>query len=199
MTEQKKLLMNFLIFFIPMVEMVYEEIQSLCNFLFLKIEPANKVQIFFRKTCLQCVLNIIFHIVHCTNRNGMKQSFPCMYGHIYHGTIFFYFLEKCLKNFLCYPHCPLLRRILLITITPTIKVQILRSLPSLKALLIPYLPKNHITSSNHRNLPKTKLGRPFHGHQTGLRINTHMKFLYPKNMKYTAPLFSNMDVIKVYN
>jgi hypothetical protein len=61
------------------------------------------------------------------------------------------------------------------------------------------VPKNHITSFNHRNLPKTKLGRPFHGHQTGLRINTHMKFLYPKNMKYTAPLFSNMDVIKVYN
>jgi hypothetical protein len=150
MTEQKKLLMNFLIFFIPMVEMVYEEIQSLCNFLFLKIEPANKVQIFFRKTCLQCVLNIIFHIVHFTNRNGMKQSFPCMYDH--HNSYnkgpnptFFTFTESPSNSIL------------------TIKV-----------------PKNHITSFNHRNLPKTKLGRPFHGHQTGLRVNMHMKFLYPR-------------------
>jgi hypothetical protein len=35
---------------IPMVEMLQKEIQSLCNFFFLKIvkiEPANKVQSFF--------------------------------------------------------------------------------------------------------------------------------------------------------
>jgi hypothetical protein len=36
--------------------------------------------------------------------------------------------------------CPQMKRILLITITPTIKVQILSSLASQKALLIPYLP-----------------------------------------------------------
>jgi hypothetical protein len=37
---------------IPMVEMLQKEIQSLCNFSFLKIvkiEAANKVQIFFQK------------------------------------------------------------------------------------------------------------------------------------------------------
>jgi hypothetical protein len=42
--------MNFEFFSIPMVEMLKEEIQSLCNFSFLKIvkiEPANKVQSFF--------------------------------------------------------------------------------------------------------------------------------------------------------
>jgi hypothetical protein len=37
---------------IPMVEMLKKEIQSLCNFSFLKIvkiEPTNKVQSFFQK------------------------------------------------------------------------------------------------------------------------------------------------------
>jgi hypothetical protein len=42
-----ELLMNFKFFSIPAVEMLQKEIQSLCNFSFLKIvkiEPANKVQ-----------------------------------------------------------------------------------------------------------------------------------------------------------
>jgi hypothetical protein len=50
MKEKKELLMNFNFFLIPIVEMLKEEIQSLCNFSFLKIvkiEPANKVQSFF--------------------------------------------------------------------------------------------------------------------------------------------------------
>jgi hypothetical protein len=50
MKEKKKLLTKFNFFLIPMVEMLEEEIQSLCNFSFLKIvkiEPANKVQSFF--------------------------------------------------------------------------------------------------------------------------------------------------------
>jgi hypothetical protein len=44
-----ELLMNFNFFSIPMVEMLQKEIQSLCNFSFLKIvkiEPTNKVQSF---------------------------------------------------------------------------------------------------------------------------------------------------------
>jgi hypothetical protein len=44
------MLTNFNFFSIPMVEMLLKEIQSLCNFSFLKIvkiEPANKVQIHF--------------------------------------------------------------------------------------------------------------------------------------------------------
>jgi hypothetical protein len=44
------LLTNFKFFLIPTVEMLQKELQSLCNFSFLKIvkiEPANKVQSFF--------------------------------------------------------------------------------------------------------------------------------------------------------
>jgi NRPS condensation-like uncharacterized protein len=53
MKKNTKLLMNFKWIFkmsIPMVEMLQKEIQSLCNFSFLKIvkiEPVNKVQSFF--------------------------------------------------------------------------------------------------------------------------------------------------------
>jgi hypothetical protein len=52
MKEKKELLTNFNFFPIPTVEMLQEEIQSLCNFSLLKIvkiEPANKVQGFFSK------------------------------------------------------------------------------------------------------------------------------------------------------
>jgi hypothetical protein len=50
MKEKKELLTNFEIFFIPIVEMLQKEMQSLCNFSFLKIvkiECTNKVQSFF--------------------------------------------------------------------------------------------------------------------------------------------------------
>jgi hypothetical protein len=52
MKKKKELLTNFKFFLIPTVEMLKEEIRSLCNFSFLKIvkiEPANKVQSFFQK------------------------------------------------------------------------------------------------------------------------------------------------------
>jgi hypothetical protein len=52
MKEIKELLTKFNLFSIPTVEMLQEEIQSLCNFPFLKIvkiEPANKAQSFFSK------------------------------------------------------------------------------------------------------------------------------------------------------
>jgi hypothetical protein len=55
MKGKTKLLMNvkwIFKFFIPIVEMLQKEIQSLCNFSFLKIvkiQPANKVQSFFSK------------------------------------------------------------------------------------------------------------------------------------------------------
>jgi hypothetical protein len=55
--------------------------------------------------------------------------------------------------------CPQMKIILLITIAPTIKVQILRSFASQKALLIPYLPKNSQKTISHifyhSNMPKT--------------------------------------------
>jgi hypothetical protein len=50
MKGKTELLTNFKFFFIPMVEMLQKEFQSLCNFSFLKIdkiEPTNKVQRFF--------------------------------------------------------------------------------------------------------------------------------------------------------
>jgi hypothetical protein len=48
MKKREELLTNFKFFLIPMVEMLKEEIRSLCNFSFLKIvkiEPTIKVQI----------------------------------------------------------------------------------------------------------------------------------------------------------
>jgi hypothetical protein len=58
-----------------------------------------------------------------------------------------------------------MKRILLITITPTIKVQILRSLASEKALLIPYLPKNSQKIISHLLITATcpKQQRPKFG------------------------------------
>jgi hypothetical protein len=52
MKEKTELLTNFLFLLIPTMEMLQKEIQSLCNFSFLKIvkiEPANKVQSIFSK------------------------------------------------------------------------------------------------------------------------------------------------------
>jgi hypothetical protein len=61
-----------------MVEMLQKEIQSLCNFSFLKIvkiEPANKVQSFFsERDAFSARRTSLFHIFHFTNRNGMNQS-----------------------------------------------------------------------------------------------------------------------------
>jgi hypothetical protein len=50
MQGDTELLLNLNIFSIPTLEMLPKEIQSLCNFFFLKIvktEPANKVQSYF--------------------------------------------------------------------------------------------------------------------------------------------------------
>jgi hypothetical protein len=50
MKGKTELLKKFNLFFIPTVKMLAKEIQSLCNFSFLKIvkiEPVNKVQIYF--------------------------------------------------------------------------------------------------------------------------------------------------------
>jgi hypothetical protein len=50
MKRKTELLTSFNFFSIPTVEMLHKEIQSLCNFSFLKtvkIEPENKVQSFF--------------------------------------------------------------------------------------------------------------------------------------------------------
>jgi hypothetical protein len=138
-----------------------------------KIEPANKVQsFFFRKRCLQSLKNITFHIFHFTNRDGMNQSFLCMYGPIYHGTIFFYFLEKYLKKFLVLPGLPSNGKnssdhhnsynkgpnLAFFSITES----------PFNSLLTIKFPKNHITSSYHKNLPK--IAKAIFGHQRALGV-----------------------------
>jgi hypothetical protein len=64
-------LTNFIFLYIPTVERLQEEIQSLCNFSFLKsvkIEPANKVQFFYKKRFAFCARKTsLFHIFHFTN------------------------------------------------------------------------------------------------------------------------------------
>jgi hypothetical protein len=109
MKEKKELLTNFNFFFIPMVEMLQEEIQSLCKFSFLKIvkiEPTNKVLSFFQKKIPSVPVKHHFSYLHFTNWDGMNQSFPRTYGPIQHGTIFIYFLEKYLKKFFVLPVLP---------------------------------------------------------------------------------------------
>jgi hypothetical protein len=52
MKGKMELLTNLNLFFIPTMEMLHKEIQSLCNFSFLKIvkiEYANKVQGYFHE------------------------------------------------------------------------------------------------------------------------------------------------------
>jgi hypothetical protein len=88
MKEKMELLTNLKWIFkmlIPTVEMLQKEMQSLCNFSFLKIvkiESANKVQSFFQNEMSLVPVKHHFHIFHFTNRNGMNQSFPCRYGPI---------------------------------------------------------------------------------------------------------------------
>jgi hypothetical protein len=59
MKEEKELQKNFNFFPIPTVEMLQEEIQSLCNFSFLKIVkiegPKQGSKFFFRRRSLQCL------------------------------------------------------------------------------------------------------------------------------------------------
>jgi hypothetical protein len=60
------LLTNFNVFSISSVEMLEKNIQSLCNFSFLKIvkiEPTNKVQSFFpeRDACIACKTYLSLH------------------------------------------------------------------------------------------------------------------------------------------
>jgi hypothetical protein len=50
MKEKKELLTNFNFVLIPTVEMLHEEIQSLCNFSFLnffKLSPQTRFKVFF--------------------------------------------------------------------------------------------------------------------------------------------------------
>jgi hypothetical protein len=127
-----------------MVEMLHKEIQSLCNFYFLKIvkiEPANKIQSFFseRDTFSAHKISLVISFTSVIGMEWTKASLVCM--DLSNMVQFFLiFFKNIWRSFLCYLDYPQMKRILLITITPTIKVQILCSLASQKVLLISYLP-----------------------------------------------------------
>jgi hypothetical protein len=103
----------------------------------------------------------------------MNQSFPCTYGPIYHGTIFLYFLEKYLKKFFVLPALLLNEKNSFdhhnsYNKGPNLAFFSFTESPSNSLLTIKF-PKNHITSSYHRNLPKIE--KAIFGHQTALGIN----------------------------
>jgi hypothetical protein len=144
MKGKTELLTNFNFFPIPTVEILPKEIWSLCNFSFfktIKVEPANKVQIYFLErnafSTHKTSLSISF-----TSLIGMEWTKASLVGmDLFNMAQFsFVFYKNIWRSFLWCPNCLQMKRILLITITPTIKVQILCSLASQKALLIPYLP-----------------------------------------------------------
>jgi hypothetical protein len=91
----------------------------------------------------------------------MNQSFPCRYGLIYHGTIFFYFLEKYLKKFFVLPALPSNEKNSSdhhnsYNKGPNLAFFSFMKSPSNSLLTIKF-PKNHITSSYHKYLPKTTM------------------------------------------
>jgi hypothetical protein len=103
----------------------------------------------------------------------MNQSFPCTYGPIYHGTIFFYFLEKCLKKFFVLLALPSNEKNSFdhhnsYNEGPNLAFFSFMESSSNSLLTIKF-PKNHITSSYHMNLPKTT--KAIFGHQRVLGIN----------------------------
>jgi hypothetical protein len=101
----------------------------------------------------------------------MNQSFPCRYGPIYLGTIFFYFLEKYLKKFFVLPALPSNEK------NSSDHHNYYNKGPNLaffsfaegpyNSLLTIKFPKNHITSY-HRYLPKTAMA--IFGHQRALGV-----------------------------
>jgi hypothetical protein len=70
-----------------------------------------------------------------------------------------------------------MKRILLITIIPTIKVQILRSLALQKALPTIKFPKNHITSSYYSKMPKIAKAKIWPLRTLGVKVEAPFKTL----------------------
>jgi hypothetical protein len=108
----------------------------------------------------------------------MNQSFPCRYGPIYHGTIFFYFLENYLKKFFVLPGLPSNEKNSYdhhnsYDKGPNLALFSFTESPS-NFLPIIKFPKNHITFSNHRNLPKT--AKAIYGHQRALGVKFQGRF-----------------------
>jgi hypothetical protein len=102
----------------------------------------------------------------------MNQSFPCTYGSIYHSTIFIYFLEKYLKKFFALPALPSNEKNSFdyhnsYNKGPNLTFFSFKESPSNSLLTIKF-PKNHITSSYHRNLSKT--AKAIFGHHIGFLL-----------------------------
>jgi hypothetical protein len=117
----------------------------------------------------------------------MNQSFPCTYGPIYHGTIFFYFLEKYLKNFSMLPTLPSNEMNFSdhhnsYNKGPNLVFFSFTESPSNPLLTIKFS-KNHIISSYHRNLSKT--AKAIFGHQRALGVNI---------LSYTLKLSCNLSI-----
>jgi hypothetical protein len=110
----------------------------------------------------------------------MNQSFPCRYGPIQHGKIFFYFLKKDLKKFFVLPRLPSNEKnssnhhnsynkgpnlaFFSFTESPS------NSLPTIK------FPKNHITSSYYSNIPKNSKGQNLASQALGVKpYRTHFE------------------------
>jgi hypothetical protein len=107
----------------------------------------------------------------------MNQSFPCTYGPIYYGTIFFYFLEKYLKKFFVLPGLPSNEKNSFdhhnsYNKGPNLAFFSFTESPSNSLLTIKF-PKNHITSSYHRYLPKAANDIFVRQRAFGIKLNTN--------------------------
>jgi hypothetical protein len=113
---------------------------------------------------------------HFSNWNGMNQSFPYRYGPIYHGAIFFYFLEKYLKKFFVLPALPSNEKNSSnhhnsYNKGPNLTFFSFTESPSNSLLTIKF-PKNHITSSYHKYLPK--IANAIFVHQRALGVKAQL-------------------------
>jgi hypothetical protein len=120
----------------------------------------------------------------------MNQSFSCTYGPIYHGTIFFYFLEKYLKKFFVLPRLPSNEKNSTdhhnsYSKGPNIAFFSFTESPS-NSLLTTKFPKNHITSSYHRNL--SKIANDIFVHQKALGVKAIIFINIIKNIIF---IFNN--------
>jgi hypothetical protein len=102
----------------------------------------------------------------------MNQSFPFRYGPIQHGTIFLNFLEKYLKKFFVLPALPSNEKNSFdhhnsYNKGPNLAFFSFTESPFISPLTIKF-PKIHITSSYHKNLPKT--AKAIYGIQRALGV-----------------------------
>jgi hypothetical protein len=107
MKEKKELPTNFNFFQSQRWKCCRKKLKVYAIFLswkLLKLSPQIRFKVFFQKKIPS--VPVKHHFSYLSLHFGMTQSFPCTYGPIYHGTIFFYFLGKYLKKFFVLPGLP---------------------------------------------------------------------------------------------